>query len=285
MEMLFNPINALVVGGLVALMALEALFPARKLPEIRGWRLRGVLFTGLYFVLAGYAPLIWFNWIGHLQMFDLAGAPLVAQVLVGYFALQVIQSAWHRTLHASDTLWRVFHQMHHSQERLDTFGALYFHPFDAVMFTFVASLALTLAGVDPVAGGIIGVGAAWLAIFTHTNVRTPRWLGYFIARPESHALHHGRGIHAYNYAELPLVDMIFGTFVNPKERVDATGFYDGASGRIGDMLAFRDVSEPDAAERGRQAEAGRAELAAIVLQVALSIVTAFAVVAAVSTIA
>ncbi|TGY89935.1 sterol desaturase family protein [Marinicauda algicola] len=279
--MIFNWINALIVAGLLALMVLETLFPARELPKVKFWRVRALAMTALFFVLAGYSPLLWYGWIGHLQLFDLSGVPLWAQVPLGYLALQVIQAAWHRTLHASDTLWRLFHQMHHSQERLDTFGALYFHPFDAVGFTFVASFALVLVGVDPMAGGIIGVIGAWLAIFTHTNVKTPRWLGYFIARPESHALHHGRGIHAYNYAELPIVDMMFGTFRNPKTRVEATGFYDGASARIVDMLLFRDVSKPRD-ERPAQAspEAGHANVVAVIVQMVLAIGTILAIVAA-----
>ena len=39
------------------------------------------------------------------------------------------------------------------------------------------------------------------------------------------------------------MDMIFGTFENPKNYQKETGFYDGASNRIKDMLLFRDVSK------------------------------------------
>lgn len=78
----------------------------------------------------------------------------------------------------------------------------------------------------------------------HASFRTPRWLGYLIQRPESHSVHHGRGIHRYNYADLPLWDMVFGTFRNPEGFQPKHGFYDGASERIPEMLAFRDVSTP-----------------------------------------
>jgi sterol desaturase/sphingolipid hydroxylase (fatty acid hydroxylase superfamily) len=43
------------------------------------------------------------------------------------------------------------------------------------------------------------------------------WLGYFIERPESHSLHHQRGVHRHNDADLPVLDMLFGTFHNPRE--------------------------------------------------------------------
>lgn len=29
-------------------------------------------------------------------------------------------------------------------------------------------------------------------MFTHANIRTPQWLGYFISRSEMHAIHHER---------------------------------------------------------------------------------------------
>ena len=49
----------------------------------------------------------------------------------------------------------------------------------------------------------------------HWNVSTPAWLGYLIQRPESHCVHHQHGLHRYNYADLPVWDMLFGTFRNP----------------------------------------------------------------------
>ncbi|MEE8517439.1 MAG: sterol desaturase family protein, partial [Alphaproteobacteria bacterium] len=83
------------------------------------------------------------------------------------------------------------------------------------------------------------------AVFQHANIATPRWLGYIIQRPESHCIHHGHGIHSYNYADLPILDMMFGTFRNP-ESVDglAQGFRFGDSTRYFEMLAFKDVSGP-----------------------------------------
>jgi sterol desaturase/sphingolipid hydroxylase (fatty acid hydroxylase superfamily) len=59
----------------------------------------------------------------------------------------------------------------------------------------------------------------FLSVFQHTNVRTPQWLGYFVQRPESHSVHHGRGVHQYNHSDLPLFDILFGTFRNPKDFV------------------------------------------------------------------
>jgi len=148
-------------------------------------------------------------------------------------------------MHSSNTLFRVLHQMHHSAERLDSFSAFYFSPLDMIGWTMVGSVGLVLiVGLTAEAATIVLVTVNFLGIFQHTNIRTPRWLGYVIQRPESHSIHHGRGIHQYNYADVPLLDMLFGTFRNADSYAPATGFYDGASSRVGDMLLLRDVSSP-----------------------------------------
>lgn len=136
--------------------------------------------------------------------------------------------------------------MHHSAERLDSYGAFYFSPLDVAGLTLVGSLSLSLiVGLSAQAVTLFLFAAMFMGIFQHTNVRTPRWLGYIIQRPESHTIHHGRGLHRYNYADLPLFDILFGTFRNPRDYEMETGFYDGASARIGDMLTFKDVSSPE----------------------------------------
>jgi sterol desaturase/sphingolipid hydroxylase (fatty acid hydroxylase superfamily) len=140
-------------------------------------------------------------------------------------------------MHNVTFLWRWFHQMHHSPERVDIWGALYFHPFDSIGWAFLGSLALVLGfGVSAEAAIAINVIATFYGMFQHLNVRTPHWLGYIIQRPESHSCHHERGVHARNYSDLPLWDMIFGTFHNPKEFTGECGFYDGGSKRVGDLL-------------------------------------------------
>jgi sterol desaturase/sphingolipid hydroxylase (fatty acid hydroxylase superfamily) len=120
--------------------------------------------------------------------------------------------------------------MHHSAERVDTYGAFWFSPFDMVGWTVLSSLALTLVvGITPEATTVVLLATALLAVFQHTNVKTPQWLGYFVQRPESHSHHHERGVHARNYSDLPVFDLLFGTFHNPRDFAPQSGFYDGAS--------------------------------------------------------
>ena len=148
-------------------------------------------------------------------------------------------------MHSSNVLWRTFHQMHHSAERLDTFGAFWFSPLDMVGWTALFSLCLTLGvGLSAEATTVVLFATTLLSVFQHGNIRTPRWLGYIIQRPESHSHHHARGVHAGNYSDLPIFDLLFGTFRNPRAFTVAAGFYDGASARVSEMLRFRDVSAP-----------------------------------------
>jgi sterol desaturase/sphingolipid hydroxylase (fatty acid hydroxylase superfamily) len=134
--------------------------------------------------------------------------------------------------------------MHHSAERIDTFGAFWFSPLDMIGWTALFSLCLTLIGVTPEAATLAMLGATFLSVFQHANLRTPRWLGYVVQRPESHSRHHARGVHADNYSDLPIFDLMFGTFCNPREFAAENGFYDGASARVVEMVCLRDVSQP-----------------------------------------
>ena len=49
-------------------------------------------------------------------------------------------------------------------------------------------------GLTPEAVLVVNIFSTFRAMFTHANIRTPRWLGYLIARPEMHAIHHERGV-------------------------------------------------------------------------------------------
>ncbi len=75
------------------------------------------------------------------------------------------------------------------------------------------------------------------------NIKTPQWLGYLIQRPESHTIHHAQGVHRHNYSDLPIYDILFGTFYNPANYEHETGFYNGASDKIRSMLLFKDISQ------------------------------------------
>ncbi|MGE3394955.1 MAG: hypothetical protein AB7J97_11690, partial [Steroidobacteraceae bacterium] len=67
------------------------------------------------------------------------------------------------------------------------------------------------------------------------------------------------GVHAWNYSDLPLFDLLFGTFRNPRKYAPEQGFYDGASARVGELLLWRDVAS---APLGRTESAASERVAA-----------------------
>lgn len=246
------------LASYAVLLLLDLIAPARAYTQVRLWRLKGLGAFVISMALFVTLPFVWDEYLGTHRVIDLTDLGIVSGALVGLLVQQFVSYWWHRTMHRTPLLWRWFHQMHHSPERVDAFGAFYFHPLDVVGFAFVGSLSLVfLVGLNPGAVLVANATSTFAAYFQHANLRTPRWLGYIIHRPENHAAHHERGVHAYNYGDIALWDMVFGTFKNPATFDAEAGFYDGASARIGEMLIGRDVSKapsPQAATRAPSVE-------------------------------
>lgn len=253
-EILLDPVSLVILSLFSGLFLWESIFPGRKLPKVNGWVARGIFAFAFYFYLSSYLPLLYDAYLAPFQLIDLSHLGPVQGGLIGVLLYEFGIYVWHRFMHTSNFLWRTFHQMHHSAERLDIPGAFYFSPMDMIGFTVLGSLCFTLIiGLSPQAVTVVLLSINFLGIFQHANIRTPQWLGYIVQRPESHSLHHGRGVHRYNYSDLPLFDILFGTFRNPREFQEETGFYNGASARVWDMLRFKDVSRPEKKETKQKA--------------------------------
>jgi sterol desaturase/sphingolipid hydroxylase (fatty acid hydroxylase superfamily) len=228
---------------LAPFLALELFWRARRYDAPRGWRRRALAVSLAVFGVSLGAGRVWGALLPQWSLVDGAALGTWAGAAIGILVYELVHYGYHRAAHRWDWLWRLGHQVHHSAESVDAFGAYYLHPLDAVLFTSWAVLVFfPLLGLSPEAGAIASAFLAFNAAFQHANIRTPRWLGYLVQRPESHAVHHGRGIHRYNYSDLPLWDMVFGTFRNPgaRETPVSAGFYRGGSARLAAMLAFRE---------------------------------------------
>ena len=77
--------------------------------------------------------------------------------------------------------------------------------------------------------------------FYHSNIATPKWLSYFIQRPEHHAIHHQLDMHKYNYGDITWWDRIFRTFKEADGFVAECGFPNDNEKRIWEMVRFKDV--------------------------------------------
>ena len=244
LELLLDPLSLYVLGTYAILLLWEEIFPARKLPKVKYWRIKGLLFFTAFFYVASYLPIFIDPFLAKFQLLDLTHLGLIPSAIIGLFVYELFVYLYHRLMHKYDFLWRTFHQVHHSAERLDAYGSLFHSPLDMIGFTLVGSISFALfIGLPPQTITVLLFIINFMAFFQHANIKTARWLGYIVQRPESHSIHHGRGIHKNNYADLPLIDMIFGTFQNPKNYQKETGFYDGASNRILDMLRFKDITK------------------------------------------
>lgn len=239
----FSTYHLIAISMFIGFALLDLVIRARTFPDVPLWKSRGVLFMLLYFGVTTYSPLLWDSTLGKYQLIDGAAWPFWVQIIVGFFAYEFLIFAWHRTMHKVQPLWQFFHQMHHSAERVDIWGAFYFHPLDMIGWAMVGSLALVLGiGLSPEAVLIIFIVATFCAVFQHVNIRTPHWLGYFITRPESHAVHHERGIHNFNYGDIPIFDILTGSFRNPREWKGEAGFFDGSTQKVGALLIGRKIS-------------------------------------------
>ena len=166
-DILMDPISLAVIGMYVLLYVWETLFPRNKhLPKIKYATLRGITGFAIFFFLSSYLPMLTDEYLASFQLFDLSAWPLLGQIGIGLFFYQFAIYAWHRAMHSSDVLWRVFHQMHHSAEKLDIPSAFYFSPMDMIAFTLLGSLVFALImGVEAQAATVIILALNFLTIF------------------------------------------------------------------------------------------------------------------------
>jgi sterol desaturase/sphingolipid hydroxylase (fatty acid hydroxylase superfamily) len=227
----------------VAFMGIELVAPSgRDMPAVRFWRLIGI--AGLIATLAVNAllPLVIVPWLPDFALVHLANwgfwAALPTVVLTTFFTY------WsHRIQHRFDLLWRLGHQLHHSVARVDIASAMIFHPIDVAVQVAMTILAATLLGVTPQAAALAGVLGFAIALYQHWNIRTPRWTGWLIQRPEQHLYHHQRDVHARNFGDMPVWDRLFGTYAEPTGDPVAIGFAEGRARNVLAMVACMDVNK------------------------------------------
>lgn len=242
----------IVVAG-VAMMAWERLRPARPLPEVEGWWARALLLNGCQLGMVFVAGWTWDTVLQASSLLALGDRlPAWQGGLLGYLVSTFVYYWWHRARHEVDWLWRGLHQLHHSPSRLEVITSFYKHPLEIAANGILTSLIIyTFLGVGFEAAAWNTLFSALAEFFYHINARTPRWLGYLIQRPEMHRVHHAAGAHRYNYGDLPIWDLLFGTWRNPEDYDQACGFDRDKELAFGPMLALRDVHDAAPPLQGR----------------------------------
>ena len=224
------------------MIAVEHLRPGHTFPKVAGWPARAIVINAFQIGAVYLAGLVWNGWmLGHrLWSADRLGTP--AGALLGYLCLTLVYYWWHLWRHRSDFLWRWLHQVHHSAQRLEVMTAFYKHPLEILLDSLISSVIIyLLVGLGPAAGAGAMVLSGIGELFYHWNVKTPHWLGFIFQRPESHLVHHQEALHDYNYSDLPLWDILFGTFRNPREWDERCGLGEENEHRLIEMLFGIDV--------------------------------------------
>ena len=236
-------VAAIVLAAAVVMIGVEALRPGRGFPRVRGWWPRALLLNGLQAATVFVAGVAWDGWMLEQRPWSADGLGLVGGAAVGYVAITFVYYWWHRARHAVPFLWRWFHQVHHSPQRIEIVTSFYKHPFELVANSLLSSAILYWGvGLGPAAAALTVLVTGIAELFYHWNVRTPRWLGPFFQRPEMHCVHHEEGRHHSNYSDLPLWDLLFGTYHNPRRFDERCGFGPETEHRLLAMLGGRDLS-------------------------------------------
>ena len=226
-----------------ACFILERIMPGWPLPHIKTWPIRVLLINAVQIGVVLLAGVSWELWLASWSVFNLSElVPPALDGFIAYFIATFVFYWWHRWRHEFDLLWVGFHQIHHSPRRLEVITSFYKHPGEMIVNSILGSLLVyTLLGLSLEAAAIYTFFTAIGEFFYHTNVKTPRWIGYIFQRPEMHRIHHQTGRHKNNYGDIVWWDMLFGTYENPKEWKHSCGFTPEREERLADMLVYKDV--------------------------------------------
>ncbi|MDY6978897.1 MAG: sterol desaturase family protein [Pseudomonadota bacterium] len=234
----------LVIISTTVFLVWEHVRPGRELPNSTGWYARALLINFTQLGITLLTGSIWMEVFSGESVLNLASLDMPAmEGFLGWFVGTFVFYWWHRLRHKNGW-WVVFHQVHHSASRIEVLTSFYKHPFEILVNSFITAVILfPVLGVSLLASFWYNFFAATGEYFYHANVKTPRWLRYFVQTPELHSVHHQYDVHSYNYSDIPVWDRIFGTYRDMTSFTDRCGFPEGAEQRLPEMLVFRDVYE------------------------------------------
>jgi len=235
--------NIIVVLGVAFVIWLaEQILPSIELKKTHHWYRRAFVFNVAQAAIAITSTYYWDVWFSQYSLFSVQSMSLTYQVLIGYLTITFVYYWWHRIRHSNLMCWRLLHQLHHSPARIEVITSFYKHPLEILLNGILTSTILyLLLGISVAGVGLCVLITALAEFVYHMNIKTPRVMGLFFQRPEMHRIHHQRGLHHYNYSDLPIWDMLFGTYNNPATHENETGFPGENENRIVDLLKGREL--------------------------------------------
>jgi sterol desaturase/sphingolipid hydroxylase (fatty acid hydroxylase superfamily) len=240
----------LIFAGAIGLTYIERKFPARDNP-VRRWYIIAIFFNLMQLLPTVLGHYTWEHYlVNHESLFKLNLSPFIGG-LFAYLISSWIFYWWHRIRHDRRWVWLIFHQLHHSQKPIVLLDSFFKHPFEIIINSIIITvLVFPILGLSVEANAWLTIFSAYGEFFYHLNIKTPRFIGYFIQRPESHCLHHRldsiSSSKCPNLADIPLWDILGATYWNPTEDdMCDTGFSGGNDTRFMDMIFCRNVLTKD----------------------------------------
>lgn len=208
------------------LVAIETIILLTRFKKVFGMETRVNLITGFTtiviqailktFLLAGIYPFVY-----EYRLFNI-GLGWQAWV-AGFFLYTFLQFATHYMYHKIRLFW-CLHEVHHSATEMNVTTGLRTSVFDVVSLDLLY-LLIPILGIHPIVYFILYTLNKFWGAFIHISERIAGripLLEYMLVTPEAHQVHHASNI-AYldkNYGEVvPWYDMLFGTYVKPKEKI------------------------------------------------------------------
>ena len=150
----------------------------------RSWRVRAAAVTACTFALSLLAGVAYKALFAGASLLPGERLGTVGGAVAGVLVYDLAHYWYHRGVHHFDTLWRLGHQMHHSAESLDPWGAYFLHPLDAACFLTLSNVLLyPVLGLTPTAGASANAIITFCAVFQHARLATPRWVCLLYTSP------------------------------------------------------------------------------------------------------
>lgn len=179
-----------------------------------------VIGAALFFGITTAQGLVDFYDNGHGP---LAQLPLWGQAAIFLIGSDLMNYGVHRAFHRS-AMWR-YHAVHHSSENLEWVSAARFHPVNIFLGSVASDVVLLLAGISPNVLVFLGPFTIAHSAFVHANLNwTLGPFRYVLAGPVFHRWHHTMADQGgeKNFAStFPILDVLFGTFYMPPEKLPA----------------------------------------------------------------
>lgn len=165
-----------------------------------------------------------FDWISdnHVGLLHLMTLPVWAELVIALLLLDfVAQYVAHVLLHKLPWMWR-FHQVHHSDERVDVTTGTRHHPGDYVFRELFALVTIVIVGAPLAFYLVYRMATVFFTYLSHANISVPsaidRPLSWIFVTPILHKFHH--------HDTLPWTDRNYGNMFSFWDRVFGTFVYD-----------------------------------------------------------